>query len=96
MWFNKQSETKQKEMNRKFQEYKANFLIGIAEITSEGVKQTKQIQLPEVKRDCIEIELEPMTPEDLAIYKAYKKARARKQYEKFGYEYPETDEELEL
>ena len=40
-WFNKQSRAKQKEMNEKFQEYKANFIIGVAEITTEGIKQAE-------------------------------------------------------
>lgn len=28
-------------MNEKFQQYKANFLIGVAEITTEGVQQAE-------------------------------------------------------
>lgn len=40
-WFNKQSREKQREMNNKFQEYKANFVIGAAEITTEGIQQAE-------------------------------------------------------
>lgn len=41
MWFHQQSDKDREEMNNKFQEYKANFIIGVAEITTEGVQQAE-------------------------------------------------------
>lgn len=41
VWFNQQSKKQQKAMNERFQKYKADFLIGIAEVTIEGVQQVE-------------------------------------------------------
>ena len=74
-------------MNEKFQQYKADFLIGIAEITTEGIKQAQEIELPEIEEDCIEIDLELMTEEDLRKYEEYKRKRNERVFRKFeGFE----------
>ena len=87
-WFNKQSKEDQRRLNDSFQEYKRNFKLGIAEITTEGIKQAEVIELPTIEEDCIEIDLEPMTEEDLMKYEEYKRKRNEKVYDKFGYKKP--------
>lgn len=62
-WFNKQSREKQREMNNKFQEYKANFLIGIAEITTEGIQQA-EVYEPEPIEEVITIPAYDFTEEE--------------------------------
>jgi len=47
-WFNKQSKKRQKAMNNKFQEYKASFKIGVAEVTTEGIEQVVEYT-PEIE-----------------------------------------------
>ena len=48
IWFNKQSKKRQKAINNKFQEYKAGFKIGIAEVTTEGISQLTEY-IPEIE-----------------------------------------------
>lgn len=48
IWFNKQSKKRQKSMNNKFQEYKASFKIGVAELTTEGIEQITEYT-PEIE-----------------------------------------------
>lgn len=75
-WFNKQTKEKQEEMNKIFQDYK----IGIIEFTTEETKQIKEIALPEIKEDYIEIPVYDFTEKD---YLEYKKKRNEKVIEKF-------------
>lgn len=51
-WFHKQSPEKQEELNRAFQNYK----LGIAEITTSGVRQQRKIEID--MADCETIKLE--------------------------------------
>jgi hypothetical protein len=70
-----------------FQQYKKGFKLGIATITTEGIKQVQQIELPAIEEDCIEIELEPMTEEDLKRYEEHKRKRNEIVFKKFeGFE----------
>ena len=84
IWFNRQSKERQAEINKIFQEYKRNFKLGVAELTTEGIKQVQEIELPDMEEDCIEIELEPMTEEDLKKYEEYKRKRNERVFRKFG------------
>lgn len=63
MWFHQQSDKDREEMNNKFQEYKANFLIGIAEITTEGVQQA-EVYEPEPIEEVITIPAYDFTEEE--------------------------------
>ena len=86
-WFNRQSKERQAEINQLFQEYKRRFSLGVAELTTEGIKQAQEIELPEIEEDCIEIDLEPMTEEDLRKYEEYKRKRNERVFRKFeGFE----------
>lgn len=68
-----------------FQQYKNGFKLGVAKIGTEGIKEAQEIELPEIKEEYIEIELEPITEEDLRKYEEYKRKRNEKVYDKFGY-----------
>lgn len=65
-WFNKQSREKQREMNEKFQQYKANFLIGIAEITTEGIQQAEVYRTEQIseQKEVITIPAYDFTEEE--------------------------------
>ena len=63
-----------------FQEYKKGFKLGVAEITTEGVKQVEIIEFPEIEEDCIEIPAYDFTEKD---YLEYKKKRNERIYRKF-------------
>jgi len=84
-WFNRLSKERQAEINQMFQDYKKSFKIVAAQISTEkGIEKVQEIELPEIdEEDCIEIEVEPMTPEELEKYEAYKKARNERVKEKF-------------
>ena len=88
-WFNRQPKERQEEMNAMFQEYKRTFngtrRIRIAQVTTEAITPVVEIELPEIEEDCIEIDLEPMTEEELRKYEEYKRKRNEKVYDKFGY-----------
>lgn len=88
-WFNRQSKERQAEMNHIFQEYKRTFngtkKIRIVNLTTEEITPVAEIELPEIEEDCIEIDLEPMTEEDLRKYEEYKRKRNEKVYDRFGY-----------
>lgn len=92
IWFNRQSKERQAEINAMFQDYKRKFKLGVAELTTEGIKQAQEIELPEIElpeieEDCIEIDLEPMTEEDLRKYEEYKRKRNERVFRKFeGFE----------
>ena len=45
-WFHKQKEPQRQEMNQAFQDYKKGYKIGIAQVTTDGAKDTKIIELP--------------------------------------------------
>lgn len=88
-WFNRQSKERQAEINAMFQEYKRTYngtrRIRIANVTTEAITPVAEIELPEIEEDCIEIDLEPMTEEDLRKYEEYKRKRKEKVFDKFGY-----------
>lgn len=69
-----------------FQQYKKGFSLGIAELTTEGVKQVQVIELPDTE-EYIEIPLEPMTEEELRIYEEHKRKIRERTYKRFGVEY---------
>lgn len=88
-WFNRLSKERQAEINAMFQEYKRTHngtrKIRIANVTTESITPVAEIELPEIEEDCIEIDLEPMTEEELRKYEEYKRKRNEKVYDKFGY-----------
>lgn len=53
-------------MNEKFQQYKADFLIGIAEITTEGVQQAEVYRTEQIseKKEVITIPAYDFTEEE--------------------------------
>lgn len=66
-------------MNEKFQQYKADFLIGIAEITTDGIQQAKVIEFEE-SEETIEIPVYDFTEDE---YQKYLQERRKRQYKKF-------------
>ena len=80
-WFNKQSKEEQARLNQAFQDYKRSFDIGVAVITTKGVKQVQKIEIPE--KEYFEIPLEPMTEEELKIYEEHKRKRNERVFKKF-------------
>lgn len=68
-------------MNEKFQEYKANFAIGIAEVTTEEVKQVEAFKPEEIEEqeEVISIPAYDFTEEE---YQEYLKARRKRELEK--------------
>lgn len=83
-WFNRLPKEKQDEINQMFQDYKKRFVLGTAQISSRGIEQVQEIELPEITEDCLEIEAEIMTAEEKAMYEEYKRKRAKKEFSKFG------------
>jgi hypothetical protein len=91
-WFNKQSRESQAKMNQAFQDYKASFKICCTslQVTSKGLEvqplqlaDSVDLELPEEIEAGI-IEVESMTPEELAYYKEHKRKRNERVYEKFN------------
>lgn len=78
-WFHKQSEEKQAEMNRAFQEYKMAF----AELTTEGVKQAQRIEID--MSNCMTIPLEN-NRETTKQRRAREKRELRREMEELEYE----------
>lgn len=66
-------------MNEKFQQYKADFLIGIAELTTDGTQQAKVIEFEEPE-ETIEIPVYDFTEDE---YQKYLQERRKRQYKKF-------------
>ena len=60
--------------------------INIANISSEEIKKAGEIELPEIEEECIEIELETMTPKELEAYKEHKRKRNERVLNRFGQE----------
>lgn len=81
-WLEQLPQEEKEKVNDELREYKRKFKLGIAELTTEGIKQVQEIELPEIE-DCIEIDLEPMTEEELRIYEEYKRKRNEKVFRKF-------------
>lgn len=79
-----------------FREYKKGFKLGVAEVTTEGIKQVQVIELPEIEEDCIEIPAFDFTEKE---YLEHKRKRNERVFNKFGYkiEKPKhlTPEQLE-
>ena len=91
-WFNKQSKEDQDKMNKAFQDYKSSFKFYSATIrvTDKGLEtqvlqpeEDIDIELPEELKAEV-IELEPMTPEELAYYKEFKRKRNEAVYKRFN------------
>ena len=68
-------------MNEKFKEYKANFAIGIAEVTAEEVKQVEVFKPEEIEEqeEVISIPAYNFTEEE---YQEYLEARRKRELEK--------------
>lgn len=66
-------------MNEKFQQYKADFLIGIAELTTDGIQQAKVIEFEEPE-ETLEIPVYDFTEDE---YQKYLQERRKRQYKKF-------------
>lgn len=66
-------------MNEKFQQYKADFLIGVAELTTDGIQQAKVIEFEE-SEETIEIPVYDFTEDE---YQKYLQERRKRQYKKF-------------
>ncbi len=84
-WLEQLSEEEREKINEELREYKKNFKIRIAQVTTESITPVTEIDLPEIEEDCLEIDLEPMTEEDLRKYEEYKRKRNEKVYDRFGY-----------
>lgn len=69
-------------MNEKFQQYKADFLIGIAEITTEGVQQAEVYRTEQIseQKEVITIPVYDFTEDE---YQKYLQERRKRQYKKF-------------
>lgn len=71
-------------INDMLRDYKKGIKVNIARVTTEEITPVQAVELPEIdEEDYIEIEVEPMTPEELEKYEAYKKARNERVKEKF-------------
>ena len=71
-------------INNMLRDYKKGIKVNIVRVTTEEITPVEVIELPEViEDDCIEIEAEPMTPEELTKYEAYKKERNERMKRKF-------------
>ena len=66
-------------MNEKFQQYKADFLIAIAELTTDGIQQAKVIEFEEPE-ETLEIPVYDFTEDE---YQKYLQERRKRQYKKF-------------
>ena len=68
-------------MNEKFQQYKADFLIGIAEITTEGVQQAEVYRTEQIseQKEVITIPAYDFTEEE---YQKYLQERRKRELQK--------------
>lgn len=68
-------------MNEKFQQYKADFLIGIAEITTEGVQQAEVYRTEQIseQKEVITIPAYDFTEEE---YQEFLQERRKRELEK--------------
>lgn len=82
-WLEQLPEAEREKVNDELREYKKSFKLGVATITTEGIEQVQAIELPEIEEDCIEIDLKPMTEEDLIKYEEYKRKRNKRVFRKF-------------
>lgn len=89
-WFNKQSKEKQAEMNQAFQEYKREFKLGIAQVTTKGIEKAEVIDLPKEKEpviyrdnDYITIKLFDSKEQEQQMYEERKKQRNVRTFKKF-------------
>lgn len=78
-WFHQQSQAKQAEMNKKFQEYK----MSVAEVTTYGIVQAHKIDID--MNDCISIKLEE-NKETTKQRRAREKRELREELEELDYE----------
>ena len=64
-------------MNEKFQQYKADFLIGIAEITTEGVQQAEVYRTEQISehKEVITIPAYDISEEEWQKFKAERNKR---------------------
>lgn len=64
-------------MNEKFQQYKADFLIGIAEITTEGVQQAEVYRTEQIseQKEVITIPAYDISEEEWQKFKAERNKR---------------------
>lgn len=62
-WLEQLSETEREKVNDELRQYKANFLIGIAEITTEGVQQA-EVYEPKPIEEVITIPAYDFTEEE--------------------------------
>ena len=83
-WFNKQSKQEQARMNEAFQEYKRklDYRISVAEITTEGIKQSQVIEF-EISEEVLEIPVYETTPEEQVKDEEYKRRRNERVFSKF-------------
>lgn len=81
-WLEQLPQEEKEKVNDELREYKRKFKLGVVELTTEGIKQVQEIELPEIE-DCIEIDLEPMTEEELRIYEEHKRKRNERVFRKF-------------
>lgn len=68
-------------MNEKFQQYKADFLIGIAEITTEGVQQAEVYRTEQIseQKEVITIPVYDFTEEE---YQEFLQERRKRELQK--------------
>lgn len=97
-WFNKQQKGDQARMNQAFQDYKAQadkerlqggIRLGVMSFSTQGVEKAQVIEVPtfDDPEEYIVIPVEPMTPEEQAIYEEHKRTRNERVFKKFeGYD----------
>ena len=83
-WLEQLPESDREKVNDELREYKRKFKLGVAEITTEGVKQVQEIELPEIEEDYIEIPAYDFTEKE---YLEHKRKRNERTFRKFGVEY---------
>ena len=81
-WIEQLSEEKRRKINEELRNYKRSFDLGIAELTTEGIKHVQKIKLTEVE-EYAEILVEEMTSEEWIEYKKHKEERNKRVFRKF-------------
>lgn len=81
-WLEQLPEAEREKVNNELREYKRKFSLGIAIITTEGINQVQEIELPEIEEDYIEIPVYDFTEKE---YLEFKRKRNEKVFDKFGY-----------
>ena len=80
-WLEQLPEAEREKVNDELREYKKSFKLGVAEITTEGVKQVEIIEFPEIEEECIEIPVYDFTEKEYIEYKKKRNERVSRKFE---------------